>query len=146
MDFAVVSGTQAYVSLLLFKQYYDVSCQYMVRLPIRLGEMERIVPQLASIQTARLPTMHGAVPAFHQYAHREQCQAFQSPNCLPGGGKYDGETNERKWNQMNASVLRSREMVSGGRHDFINDLISDLNVRNVHTMGACLHSVMSRAN
>ena len=110
----------------------------MVRLPIRLEEMEKIVPRMSSIDTARLPTIHGAVPAFHQYAHREQCQSFQSPNCLPGSGKYDGETNERKWNQMNASALRSREMVSGGRHDFINDLVSDLNVRNVHNIGLLL--------
>ena len=136
MDFAVVSGTQPYVKLTLFKQYYDVSCQYMVRLPIRLEEMEKIVPRMSSIDTARLPTIHGAVPAFHQYAHREQCQSFQSPNCLPGSGKYDGETNERKWNQTNRAALRAREMSSGARHDFLNDLISDLNVRNVHNMGS----------
>ncbi|KAI0711729.1 hypothetical protein C8Q76DRAFT_623155 [Earliella scabrosa] len=135
VDFAVVSATQAYITLRLLKQYYDVNCQYMVRMPIRLADMAKLLPLLGSITTTRLPTIEGAVPAFHQYAHREQCQSFQSPNCLPGSGKYDGETNERKWNQTNASARRSREMVSGGRHDFINDLLSDINVRNVHNMG-----------
>ncbi|KAI0706563.1 hypothetical protein C8Q76DRAFT_630169 [Earliella scabrosa] len=138
VDFAVVSGTQPYVELTLWKQYYDVSCQYMVRLPLRLKEMAKIVPALESIKTVKLPTIHGAIPAFHQYAHREQCQSFQSPNCLPGSAKYDGETNERKWGQTNPAALRAKEMLSGGRHDFINDIISDLNVRNVHAMAQTL--------
>ena len=140
VDFAVVSGTQPYVRLTLLKQYYDVNCQYMVRLPLRLKEMEKHLPALASIETVRLPTIHGAIPAFHQYAHREQCQSFQSPNCLPGSAKYDGETNERKWGQTNPAALRAKEMLAGGRHDFINDIISDLNVRNVHAIGECKYS------
>ena len=135
MDFAVVSGTQPYVKLTLFKQYYDVNCQYMVRFPLRLKKMEKHLPTFRSIHSVDLPPIQGAVPAFHQYAHREQCQTFQSPNCLPGSGKYDGETNERKWNQTNRAALRAREMSSGARHDFLNDLISDINVRNVHNMG-----------
>ena len=97
--------------------------------------MAQHLPILESIRTVDLPTIHGAIPAFHQYAHREQCQVFQSPNCLPGSARYDGETNERKWGQTNPAALRAKEMVSGGRHDFINDLISDLNVRLVHSIG-----------
>ena len=134
VDFAVVSGTQPYIPLKLLKQYYDVSCQYLVRLPLRLRRMAAHLPLLESISTVDLPTIHGAIPAFHQYAHREQCQVFQSPNCLPGSARYDGETNERKWGQTNPAALRAKEMVSGGRHDFLNDLISDLNVRIVHTI------------
>ena len=93
------------------------------------------MPTLTSIDTVDLPQIQGAVPAFHQYAHKEECQSFQSPNCLPGSGKYDGETNERKWNQTNRAALRAREMGSGARHDFLNHLVSDLNVRNVHAIG-----------
>ncbi|KAI0735656.1 hypothetical protein C8Q76DRAFT_611678 [Earliella scabrosa] len=138
VDFAVVSAAQPYVTLKLFKQYYDVGCQYMVRFPLRMKSMAKHLPALSSISTVDLPTIHSAVPAFHQYAHCEQCQSFQSPNCLPGSGKYDGETNERKWNQTNIAALRAREMVSGGRHDFINDLLSDLNIRNVHGIAQVL--------
>ncbi|KAI0744400.1 hypothetical protein C8Q76DRAFT_604248 [Earliella scabrosa] len=138
VDFAVVSGTQPYIRLTLFKQYYDVNCQYMVRFPLRMKHMDQHLVNMTSIHTVDLPEIQGAVPAFHQYAHREQCQSFQSPNCLPGSGKYDGETNERKWNQTNRAALRSREMSSGARHDFLNDLLSDLNVRNVHNMAQTL--------
>ncbi|KAI0686970.1 hypothetical protein C8Q76DRAFT_635860 [Earliella scabrosa] len=132
VDFAVVSGAQPYLSLRLFKQFYDVSCQYMVRFKLRLGRMEGHIPLLDSLSTARLPRVEGAIGSWHQYAHKEQCQAFQSPNCLPGCGKADGEMLERTWAVTNPLARRTKEMGRGHCHDIMNDQYSDMNVRHVH--------------
>ncbi|KAI0691552.1 hypothetical protein C8Q76DRAFT_771966 [Earliella scabrosa] len=134
VDFAVVSGAQPYLSLRLFKQFYDVGCQYMVRFKLRLGVMEQHVPLLDSLTTARLPRVEGAIGSWHQYAHKEQCQAFQSPNCLPGCGKADGEMLERTWAVTNPLARRTKEMGRGHCHDVMNDQYSDMNARHVHSI------------
>lgn len=129
-----MSGTQAYIVLLLIKLAYDIACQYMVHLLSRLANIQTIVPLLSSISTAKLPLIHGSVGKFHVFGHTQTCRTFQSPNFMPGNGNSDGEGSEREWEKLNPTAAATQEMTPGHRHDTLNSNMSDLNLRQVTKM------------
>lgn len=134
VDFAVVSGSQSFTSLRLIKLAYDIACQYMVHFLRRLRKMEPVVQRLPSVTTAKLPEVQGCVGKFHVNGHIVACRTFQSPNYLPGNGRVDGEGSEREWDLLNPSAKATQEMTPGHRHDSLNSISSDLNVRQLHKM------------
>ncbi|KAH9884295.1 hypothetical protein C8Q73DRAFT_796288 [Cubamyces lactineus] len=138
VDFAVASGLQNVLGLLLLKMYYDIACQYMIHFLLRLLRFDELVEHFSSITSAKLPEVQAAVPKYHVNAHESKCRSYWSPNFLPGCGREDGETLERQWSMTNALALRTKEMTAGHRHDTLNDHFSDLNVRKVHSMPGVL--------
>ncbi|KAI0643900.1 hypothetical protein C8Q79DRAFT_915041 [Trametes meyenii] len=145
VDFAVVTGVQPYVGLRLLKLYYDIACQYMVHFLRRLRKWDKLLPGLRTVSTATLPEVQAAVGKFHVYGHTLACRTFQSPNFVPFNGRTDSEGSEREWPFINEAVARTQEMTSGHRHDAINTLISDLNIRQVHKMSQTLLAKLVKA-
>ncbi|KAI0644780.1 hypothetical protein C8Q79DRAFT_912372 [Trametes meyenii] len=145
VDFSVVTGVQPYVGLRLFKLYYDIACQYMVHFLRRLCKWDKLLPVLRTVSTATLPEVQASVGKFHVYGHTLACRTFQSPNFVPFNGRTDGEGSEREWPFINEAAARTQEMTSGHRHDAINTLISDLNIRQVHKMPQTLAMKLAKA-
>ena len=83
----------------------------------------------------QLPKILAAVGKFHLPAHIKMCRYLFSMHWLPGAGQTDGEAAERVWSAENTVALRSREMSSGHRHDFLNFFRGDKNVQRLHNMG-----------
>ena len=129
-----MSGVQQYVGLRLFKQSYDINCQYTINLPERLGEINEKFHDLPTIQAEYFPWTMVGIGKFHVAAHQESCRSKYSYYYLPGSGMTDGEAPERIWASLNNLSMRTKEMSSGHRHDVINDYYSDMNVRRVHNM------------
>lgn len=132
----LVSATQLYLTLFLFIIAYDIWCQFVKRLGIRLREhfSDDVVASLVSIDSAKLPEIRGGVGKLHVNMHNIQCRRRYTLNFLPSTCMDDGETCERLWTFINALALRAKEMTAGHRHDFLNDIISAHNVRQMHHM------------
>ncbi|KAI0664425.1 hypothetical protein C8Q70DRAFT_905479 [Cubamyces menziesii] len=145
VDFAVVSGVQQYVGLQLFKQSYDINCQYLLNFGRRISKWKEVCPPLASIATLLLPCIHGCVGCWHVNAHKRACRVFQSPAFLPGSGRYEGEGLERVWAITNDLSSRTKEMTLGHRHDILNDMYSDLHVRRMHATADTLVQSLEEA-
>ena len=128
-------GVQQYVGLRLFKQSYDINCQYLLNFGRRISKWKEVCPPLTSIATLLLPCIHGCVGCWHVNAHKRACRVFQSPAFLPGSGRYEGEGLERVWAITNDLSSRTKEMTLGHRHDILNDMYSDLHVRRMHATG-----------
>ncbi|KAI9068138.1 hypothetical protein FKP32DRAFT_1609054 [Trametes sanguinea] len=145
VDFAVASGMQPYLGLRLLKQSYDISCQYLINLAARFARWGRLCPKLPSISSLTLPRIEGYVGSWHVNAHKEDCRIKQSPAFLPGSGRYEGEGMERIWAITNDVATRTKEMTSGHRHDVLNDVYSDINVRRVHSIATTLSAAYKDA-
>ncbi|KAI0643312.1 hypothetical protein C8Q79DRAFT_915187, partial [Trametes meyenii] len=138
VNFAVTSALQRYLSLRLFKQSYDIGCQYLINFRGRLQKWARLCPPLASIRSTLLPRIEGSVGSWHVNAHKADCRVKQSPEFIPGCAKYEGEGMEHVWGVSNDVSLSTREMTPGHRHDALNDHFSDMNVRHVHGISRML--------
>ncbi|KAI0708129.1 hypothetical protein C8T65DRAFT_708633 [Cerioporus squamosus] len=86
-------------------------------------------PNLPSIKHTIFPPTLIGIGKFHLPAHIPSCRFKHSFNWLPGVGMTDGEALERIWSTLNALAERAKEMTSGHRHDFLNDMYNDMNIR-----------------
>lgn len=118
-------------------QWYDIFCQYIIRLGIRLDEEfpEETLAELESIKSADLPQIVGGVGKYHMSMHTQTCREKFSMNTMPCACMNNGETCERLWGLINAVSRRTKEMTAGHRHDVLNDLFYQENVRRTHSMG-----------
>ncbi|KAI0349199.1 hypothetical protein OH77DRAFT_121712 [Trametes cingulata] len=146
-DFALVSGLQAYLCLLLLFGTYDIHCQYIINLRKRLREQFGVVlEELDSIVSAELPEIVAGIGKYHLCMHKGECRYKHSLHFLPGSCMTDGETLERIWAVTNAIARRTKEMSAGHRIDVLNDHYSDLNVRRVHGMVDALMDKLKTAD
>ena len=114
---------------------YDVNCQYRINFNDRIRYIKeafgflKCMPNLDTVFSFTL----AAVGKFHLPAHQLKCRYKFAYNFLRGVGLTDGEACERIWAVLNTFATRAKEMTWGHRHDFLNDVWNDLNVRRVHS-------------
>lgn len=132
----VVSALQDYVVLKLVVVAYDIMCQYVIHLRVRLDKefTPEMIGELKSIATAELPEIVAGIGKYHEHGHRRECRPNFSLHYLPGVGMFDGETCERNWGITEPLARRTKEMSPGHRHDILNDHYSDQHVGRVHGM------------
>ena len=133
-DYAQFSGLRPWLVLKLFIRGYDINCQYDKKFLQRFETMKSLFPELQTIPKCDWPFTLAAIGKFHVGAHTERCRYLHSYNYLPGVGITDGEAPKRVWAVMNSLARRTKEMMSGHRHDVLNDAFGDFNVRRVHAM------------
>ncbi|KAH8113739.1 hypothetical protein DFH11DRAFT_1509928, partial [Phellopilus nigrolimitatus] len=119
------------VTLLLVS--YDISCQWIKKLPLRVREYPFEL-QVAFWQVV----LRAVVPKFHLKAHGEPCQSPYSLNLLRHSARTDGEGIERGWSHINPIAMATREMGPGFRHDTIDDHWSAYNWRKIIGSGSIL--------
>ena len=134
VDIALVSALQRYLKLKLLVGAYDIHCQYIIHLRERLEAEfpKELLDELESITDPDLPTIVAAVGKYHLSMHKPACRPYFSLHHLLGSCMDCGEPCERLWGIINAVARRTKEMSSGHRHDALNDLFSDHNVRRIH--------------
>ncbi|XP_023192885.1 uncharacterized protein LOC111609322 isoform X1 [Xiphophorus maculatus] len=64
-----------------------------------------------------------AVPAFHVYGHKLQCQIMYSTRRVPGFGLTDGECMERLWSFLRRFSRVTKEMTPSHRLDLLTDAL-----------------------
>ncbi len=124
---------------------YDIMCQYIIRFKIRIDEefTPKMINDLESIMSTQFPDILAGVGKYHLSMHTQGCREKFSMHHLPCACVDDGETCERLWGVISAMSRRTKEMSPGHRHDVLNDLFYDQNVRKMHQMGQCpLFSVL----
>lgn len=126
------------VTLLLVS--YDISCQWIKKLPLRVREYPFEL-QVAFWQVV----LRAVVPKFHLKAHGEPCQSPYSLNLLRHSARTDGEGIERGWSHINPIAMATREMGPGFRHDTIDDHWSAYNWRKIIGSGMWLPGCYARA-
>ncbi|TBU45985.1 hypothetical protein BD309DRAFT_989187 [Dichomitus squalens] len=134
VDIAMVSSLQRYLKLKLLIGSYDIHCQYIIHLRERLETEfpKEMLDELESIDDPDVPTIIAAVGKYHLSMHKPACRPYFSLHHLPGSCMDCGETCERLWGIISGVSRRTKEMSSGHRHDALNDLFSDHNVRRIH--------------
>ncbi len=116
--------------MLLHISAYDINCQYRINFAQRMKTFrEKFTGCLPSITQTNFPPTILGIGKFHLPAHIPSCRFKYSFNWLPGVGMTDGEALERIWSFLNALAKRAKEMTSGHRHDFLNDVFNDMNIR-----------------
>lgn len=141
VDFAVISGLQRWMDLLMHVSAYDINCQYRLKFVERLKAMARTHADLKLMSTIKrdyakgMPWTLAGVGKFHLAGHKASCRFKWSFNFLPGSAMTDGEAAERVWAVLNFLGLRTREMNPGHRHDVINQFYSYMNVNRIHGLG-----------
>ena len=136
-DLAHLSALRPYTALPLWVSGYDVNCQYRIHFSTRIETMLQRFGTLSCLPSygTVLPPTLVAIGKFHLPAHKTSCRFKFAYNFLQGVGLTDGEAAERIWAVSNAWAIRAREMTWGHRHDLLNDVWNDMNVRRVHSMG-----------
>ena len=129
-----MSALQRYLELLLLLQSYDVNCQYLIRLLVRLLKIHEMLPNLKTIKSVKLPELWGSVGSFHVRMHKLDCQTKQNPEFLPGFAKNWGDQTEHAWSKHNHDAPMTKEMSTGHRQDRMSDGFSDTNILKVHDM------------
>ncbi|KAI0705770.1 hypothetical protein C8T65DRAFT_577516, partial [Cerioporus squamosus] len=147
VDFAVVSALQPYIPLPLWVMIYDIMCQYIIRFQIRIDEefTPEMIQNLESIASTDFPQIIAGVGKYHLSMHTPGCREKFSMHHLPCACIDDGETCERLWGVISAMSRRTKEMSAGHRHDVLNDLFYDQNVRKMHQMVTFLMSKLPKA-
>ncbi|KAI0699067.1 hypothetical protein C8T65DRAFT_581590, partial [Cerioporus squamosus] len=147
VDFAVVSALQPYLHLPLWVMIYDIMCQYIIRFKIRIDEefTPDMIKDLESIVSTDFPDIIAGVGKYHLSMHTQGCREKFSMHHLPCACIDDGETCERLWGVISAMSRRTKEMSAGHRHDVLNDLFYDQNVRKMHRMVSFLLSKLPKA-
>lgn len=137
VDFALVSGLQRWMKLLMHVFGYDLQCQHRPNFDERMSILRSVLEELDTVLKLEgdFPTTVGGVGKFHLAGHKALCAHLWSFNLLPGSAMTDGEAAERIWSAVNPLGNRTREMNPGHRHDVMNEFYSDQNVRRVHGMG-----------
>ncbi|OCH93794.1 hypothetical protein OBBRIDRAFT_801700 [Obba rivulosa] len=122
VNFAMISGLQRWMSILLIISGYDINCQYRKKLrqedKMVLGKSRHL--------------------AINQKSHNASCRYKFSYYWMPGAAMTDGEALEQIWAVLNGLASRMWEMSAGHRHDIINDHHSDMNVHRVHGIARSL--------
>jgi hypothetical protein len=62
------------------------------------------------------------VPAFHVYAHADNCNRTMHPYKHPEFGLIDGETTERKWSPLGRFCSITSNQTTANRLETLNDL------------------------
>ena len=137
VDLVHCSGLRPYYTLPMWVSGYDVNCQYRINFADRIQYIKdrfeglKCVPKSENV----FPPTLIAIGKFHLPAHKPSCRYKFSFNFLRGAGVTDGEASERIWAVLNSYATRAKEMTWGHRHDTLNDVWNDFNVRRVHSMG-----------
>ncbi|PCH40509.1 hypothetical protein WOLCODRAFT_49027, partial [Wolfiporia cocos MD-104 SS10] len=135
IDFAMLSGLQPWMDLLLHISGYDINCQYSINFNKWMVKVRDHLDQFVSIGSTHFLDTERGVGKLHEQMHRALCHFWFSFYLLPGVGMTDGKAAERVWAVLNMLGARMWEM-SGGHHcNVINDHHSDMNVRQVHSLG-----------
>ncbi|TFY81936.1 hypothetical protein EWM64_g2074 [Hericium alpestre] len=123
VDFAKVSATRAFVQLLLWYEYYDIVCQYIINFDKRMLDFPG---------APVFPKTHHLIGAYHLPGHvKPECKTKHNGHFVPGTGHTDGEDFERVWSVQNAIARSTREMGPGHRHDALNVHMADYNAQKV---------------
>ncbi|OCH89243.1 hypothetical protein OBBRIDRAFT_804820 [Obba rivulosa] len=143
VDFAMISGLQRWMPLLLHISGYDINCQYRKNFEKRMEWFRTYQGSLRSIAHVKFPKMLSVIGKFHLPAHNSSCRYKFSYYWMPGAAMTDGEAPECIWAVLNGLAARTREMAAGHRHDIINDHHSDMNTREARDLAA-KHKVAKR--
>ncbi|PCH37343.1 hypothetical protein WOLCODRAFT_83933 [Wolfiporia cocos MD-104 SS10] len=135
VDFTMLSGLQPWMDLLLHISGYDINCQYSINFDKRMAKVRDHLDEFVSIGSVHFPDTEHGVGKLHEQMHCALCHFLFSFYLLPGVGMTDGKAAERVWAVLNALEAPTQEMSVGHRHDVINDHHSDMNVRQVHSLG-----------
>ncbi|GJE92976.1 hypothetical protein PsYK624_091350 [Phanerochaete sordida] len=139
VDFAVISGLQGWMDLLMHVSAYDIQCQYRINFDKRMKEFNKLRKKIGELEIipkreTEFPWTLPGVGKFHLAGHKLACRFKFSFNLLPQSTMVDGEAAERVWPTTNGMGQRAREMNPGNRHDTYNELYSDQNSRREHDM------------
>ncbi|XP_064622784.1 uncharacterized protein LOC135484988 [Lineus longissimus] len=86
-----------------------------------------------------------AIPIFHAYGHKWDCQVRYSPRRLPGFGLTDGESLERLWSYLRSFSKITKEMTPSHRIDTLTDALIHYANRKQLKIGTFLRTKIDRA-
>lgn len=87
-----------------------------------------------------------AIPIFHSYGHKANCQINYSPRRLPGFGLTDGEVLERLWSFLRRFGKMTKEMRPNHRVDVLTDALLFYAKKRSASLGKLLSERMKKAN
>lgn len=91
---------------------YDVICRIIRHI---LERWEKLFPELVPM----IKKTKMLLPSLHIHAHQELCQIVYALCYAEGFGDIYGEGVETPWKELNQVGAATREMTSGGRHDWL---------------------------
>ncbi|EJD33796.1 hypothetical protein AURDEDRAFT_76693, partial [Auricularia subglabra TFB-10046 SS5] len=78
-----------------------------------------------------------AIPKLHIHGHKEDCQYYFHFAYIPGSGRTCGEGIERKWPEINAAGMISKDANIGHREEILSDTQRDGDHKKAIGMGGC---------
>lgn len=87
-----------------------------------------------------------AIPIFHCYGHKSDCQIKYSPRRLPGFALTDGEVLERLWSFLRRFGKMTKEMRPNHRVDVLTDALLFYAKKRSASLGRLLYDRMKKAN
>ena len=121
MDYALWNAIRYWNSLLLLVMlFYDVVCQYHVKLMQRMAEGKFLgLPDGTKI--------HYGIGVWHIHGHQKSCYCRFSPLFIEGAGNIDGELIETLWAPLNEAAGTLRSMSTAHRQETLDVLMNDSN-------------------
>ncbi|XP_028416121.1 uncharacterized protein LOC114539705 [Dendronephthya gigantea] len=86
-----------------------------------------------------------AIPVFHVYGHKAECQIMYSPRRIAGFGLTDGEVMERLWSYLRGFASITKEMSPSRRIDALTDCLLHYGRQSKSKLGERLRRRMVRA-
>lgn len=120
MDYIFFSAV-VYAGLLTIVSSYDIACQWIKYLAVRMTQM----PEHLHITANIIPK----IPKFHFEAHGKKNHTQYSFAFTPGVGRTCGEGIERQWSGMKDGAGQTIEMGPGARRDTLDDFCGFSNWR-----------------
>lgn len=139
VDFALLSGLQRWLCLMLHISGYDVNCQYQIHFRERMASHIKWAKtgKHTNIGLQEPPRTIFGIGNFHLPCHKADCRYKHSFHLLPCSAMCDMEASERVWAAQNSYSDSTREMSSGHRKDMYNMFHSDQNYQRNHRLREC---------
>lgn len=96
--------------------YYDIACQYIVHLLLRIGHL---LPDGLQVDAA--------IGLFHVHAHKDECFFRFASTFIPGAGIVAGEILESLWSTLNLIAPSARTATLPHRAELLDDHATDSN-------------------
>jgi hypothetical protein len=108
--------------------FYDIMCQYLKRLRLRVGQSPylELAPGLVIIP---------GIGLFHVHGHQVTCLARFAPTFIKGAGQVDGEIIETLWATLNDASQCTRTATLAHRAEMLNDHMNDGNWKKLVGIG-----------
>ncbi|KAH9910552.1 uncharacterized protein BXZ73DRAFT_83423 [Epithele typhae] len=142
VDYSIMSAGGQFKDLRKWKLWYDVGCQFSIKLDARIEAMKMYASQITPIkwlsERIRPTVIEVAIGDFHIRAHKTECHVCYNGNLRVGGARMAGEMCEHVWARINIVANRTKEMGRANRADTTHRALDHLNMDKIVRMPEAL--------